>query len=91
MSGEPGLVVDHVLLGGLKLMGGNLDQLGANLLRALHHGGSAESGAPAPEGAHAEGHATGIPVYDLDIIEVDAELVRHQLSEGRLVALTVGV
>ena len=40
-------------------------------------------------GAHAELHAVGIAEHDVDVIEGDAELLRHDLREGGLVPLPV--
>ena len=42
-------------------------------------------------GAHAERHAAGVAVDDLDVLDRDAELGRDHLREGRLVALAVAV
>src|SRR5260370_36690514 len=46
---------------------------------------------PAAVAAHAERRGRGIAVHDLDALDRHAELVRHDLGEGRLVALAVAV
>src|SRR6185295_18995904 len=41
--------------------------------------------------AHAERHAAGVAVDDLDVVDRDAELAGDELREGRLLALAVAV
>ena len=62
-----------------------------DLAEGVVNGGAADGGAAAAIGAHSELHGPGVPMHDLDILHRNAQLVRDQLRECRLVALSAGV
>jgi hypothetical protein len=78
-------------VGRLQQVGGDLLALGDDLVHRLHDGRAAHGQRAAAVGAHAERHAAGVAVHDLDVLHRDAQLGRHHLRKGGLVALAVAV
>src|SRR5262245_17215458 len=70
-------------------MRGDLLGLRLDLLQRLDHGREADRTGARAVGAHAELHLVGVAVQDADVLDRDAEPLRHDLREGGLVALTV--
>ena len=78
--------------------GGNLQHeardllgLGDHLVGGVEDRRHADRARARAVGAHAELHLVGIAVHDGDLLDGDAELLRHELGEGGLVALAVAV
>ena len=72
-------------------MGGDLGALLLDLVETAHDGAAADRQAARSIGAHPERHPIGVAVDDVDILHRDAEMVRHHLREGGLMALAVAV
>ena len=83
--------VDDVGLVGLEQVGGDLLRLLLDLLRAHVEGRRPHRGAAAPVASHPERHLARIAVHDLDVLDGKLQLVRGDLRERGLVALTVAV
>ena len=86
-----GVEVEHHVLGvGLQRVGGEL--LGAvdEDLRGLAGGGAADLGRLGAVGAGAARHPVGVAGQHLDLVQVDAGALGHDLGERGLVALAVG-
>src|SRR5207302_11080045 len=89
---ELALVEHDVVLGRLQHVGRELLGLLDYALGGAADGHPAYREAPAAVGTVTEaGTLVGVPVPDLDLLVGHAERVRHDLGEGRLVTLAVGV
>jgi hypothetical protein len=75
----------------LQQVRGDLLALLLDLVERHEDGGAAHGGGAAAVGAHAEGDGPGIAVDDLDVIHGHAQFARHELREGRFMALAVRV
>ena len=69
--------------------GGDFLGLGLDLVERLDDRRHADRAGARAIGAHAELHLVGIAVHDRNVLERNAKPLRHQLREGRLVALAV--
>ena len=70
---------------------GDLLALRNHLVERLHDGRSADGERTRSIRAHAEQHAPGIAVHDVDVLDWNAEARRNDLRECRLVTLPVTV
>ena len=87
---EAAVFVLDVLGGCFEQVGGDLLALLDDLVDASRDRRTADGGAAAAVGAHAELDQVGVAVDDLDRLRRDAEPVGDDLGEGRLVTLSVG-
>ena len=65
--------------------------LGLDLVERLDDRRHADRARARAVGAHAELHLVGVAMHDRNVLDRNAEPVRHELGEGRLVALAVAV
>ena len=80
-----------IRLGRLEHMGGDLLALVDDLVHGLDQRGAAHGQRARGIGPHAERDPAGVAVHDIDLVEGKAEAVRHELGEGRLMALAMAV
>ena len=90
-DGELAVLELDVAFRRLQHEGGDLLGLGLDLVERLDDRRHADRAGARAIGAHAELHLVGVAVHDGDVLERNAEPLRHQLREGRLVALPVRV
>ena len=75
----------------LQHMGGDLLALGDHLVERLEDRRHADRAGARAIGAHAHLHLVGVAMNDRDIVDRNAETIRDELGEGRLVTLAVAV
>ena len=90
-DGELAVLELDVAFGGFQHEGGDLLGLGLDLVERLDDRRHADRAGARAVGAHAELHLVGVAVHDRDVLDRNAEPLRHELREGRLVALAVAV
>ena len=90
-NGELAVLELDVGLRGFEQMRSNLLALRDHLVERLDDRGAADRQRSRSVRSHAEQHASGIAVHDVDVLERNAEARRHHLRERRLVPLSMAV
>ena len=90
-DGELAVLELDVGLRRLEQVRGDLLALGDDLVERLDDRRAADRERARAVGAHAEQHAAGVAVHDVDVLDRNAEARRDDLRERRLVALAVAV
>ncbi len=85
---NPGLEL-NIVFAGLEQVRGNLLAFRHHLVAGLGQRGAAHHQRARAVGAHAELHPIGIAKHDIDIVERHPEFLRHDLREGRFMALAM--
>ena len=83
------VVDDEILDGRLEVVGGHVQDRRPDLLCRLAGGARHDHGAAAPTGSRPERGRGGVALMHAHVGDVDAELVGHDLGDGRLEALAV--
>ena len=90
-DGELAVLELDVRLRRLEQVRGDLLAFGDDLVQRLDDRRAADGERARAVRPHAEQHAAGVAVDDVDVLDRDAELSRHHLGERRLVSLAVAV
>ena len=72
-------------------MSGNLSCLGFDLLQRIHQRHTTDGSRARTIGTHPKRHLAGITVDDINVVEINAECLNHELRERSLMSLAMAV